>query len=180
MAEKIKKTTKSKQKTKLQKPKAEKQPAKKKTAKTKTPKKTEYEFLEHTADVKFKAYGKNFEEAFANAAKATIAVMTDIKKIKPKFTKKIIVEANTAEALLYDFLEELIYVMDTEGFLMGDVSKIKIDTANPNYKFVLKAELRGDFAKNYDVHTYIKAVTYNDMEIQETKNKVTIQVVHDI
>lgn len=152
----------------------------KKTVKKKNIKKIDYEFLEHTADVKFLAYGKNLEEAFRNAAKATIDVMTDIKKIKPKTRKKIMIEANTKESLLYDFLEEIIYVMDTEGFLMCDAEKIIIDTKNPNYKFVLKAELVGDFAKNYDVHTYIKAVTYNDMEIQESKNKVSVQVVHDI
>ncbi|MGV8161808.1 MAG: archease [Candidatus Nanoarchaeia archaeon] len=143
-------------------------------------KKPAYEFLEHTADVKFKAYGKNLEEAFCNAAKATIDLMTDIKKIMPKSRKKIIIEANTKEALLYDFLEELIYVMDTEGFLTCNIQKIIIDTKNPNYKFVLKAELVGDYAKNYDVHTYIKAVTYNDMQILETKSGVTLQVVHDI
>ena len=40
-----------------------------------------YEFLPHTADVKFLAYGKTLEEAFQNAALATFQVMST-KKIK--------------------------------------------------------------------------------------------------
>ncbi|MFA6073095.1 MAG: archease [Candidatus Woesearchaeota archaeon] len=139
-----------------------------------------YEFLEHTADVKFKAYGATFENALKNAVKATIDVMTDVTKIKATSRKKILVNANTKESLIYDFLEEIIYLIDTEGFLPCNVTNLEIITTNPNYKFILTAELEGDFAKNYDVHTYIKAVTYNDMEIIETKNQVTIQVVHDI
>mgnify|MGYP006451174011 FL=1 len=38
-----------------------------------------YEFLEHTADEKFRAYGKTLEEAFINAALATAKIMTDDK-----------------------------------------------------------------------------------------------------
>jgi SHS2 domain-containing protein len=141
-----------------------------------------FEFLEHTADAKFRAYGKTFEEALKSAAKATIAVMTDIAKISPKSTKKIIAEANTKEALLYDFLEEIIYLVDTEGFLLCNVKKITITSGidSETYKYVLKAELAGDLATKYDVHTYIKAVTYNDMKIDEKKGKVMIQVVLDI
>ena len=47
-----------------------------------------YEFLEHTADAKFRAYGKSHEEAFSNAAQAMISVMADPAKIEPKEKKK--------------------------------------------------------------------------------------------
>ena len=84
--------------------------------------------------------------------------------------------------MLYDFLGEIIYLVDTEGFLTCDVKQIAITsgTNTETYKFVLRAELIGDLATKYDVHTYIKSVTYNDMLIVEKKNKVMIQVVHDI
>ena len=48
-----------------------------------------YEFLEHTADTKFRAYGKNLEEQFSNAAIALIAVMFDPEKIEEKIIKSI-------------------------------------------------------------------------------------------
>jgi SHS2 domain-containing protein len=142
----------------------------------------EYEFLKHTADVKFRAYGKGLEDAFCNAAKATVAVMTDIKKIEPRLKRKIIAEANTREALLYDFLEEVIFLVDTEGFLLCGVKKLKIKSGadTETYKYILEADVEGDSAARYDVHTYVKAVTYNEMKIEEKKGRVVLQVVHDI
>lgn len=137
-----------------------------------------YEFLEHTADVKFRAYGKNFEEALSNAGKATIALMTDINAIKQKKTKEVKIESRTKESLVYDFLEKLIFLIDTEGFLMKETKKIKVKQKNGT--LLLSAVLKGDIAKNYDVHTYIKAVTYSDMLIDEGKKECIIQVVHDI
>ena len=137
----------------------------------------QYEFLEHTADVKFRAYGKTLEEAFSNAALATSAVMTDVKKIKGKIEKTIAVQSKTKESLLYDFLEKLLYLLDTESFIASKVKSLKIKKGKA---FKLIATVIGDNADGYDVHPYIKAVTYNDMLIKEEKGKVTIQVVHDI
>ena len=136
-----------------------------------------FKFLEHTADAKFQAYGKNLEEAFINSALATFAIMTDITKIKPKIKKSINVKANKKTSLLYDFLEALLFLVDTKGFLLAKVKDLKI-TKDKQYS--LKATILGDIADNYEVHTQIKAVTYSDMFIKESRDKTTIQVVHDI
>ena len=40
-----------------------------------------HKFLPHTADVKFRAYGKSLEEAFSNAALALTEVIADPKKV---------------------------------------------------------------------------------------------------
>ncbi len=138
-----------------------------------------YEFLEHTADVKIRAYGKTLGEAFKNTAIATTAVMTDIKQVKETEEKKIRITANDRESLLYDFLQEMLYLLDTEGYLAKSVKRIKIQETKTGYE--LTATLIGDHAqRGYDVHTYIKAVTYNEMEINENEKGVTIQLVHDI
>lgn len=136
-----------------------------------------FEFLPHTADVKFRAYGQTLEEAFANAALATTAVMTE-DTIKANKEKKVSITATTKEALLYDFLEKLVYFVDTEGFLVGQVKTLTIAKKGNAYR--LYAVLLGDSADTYDVSMHIKAVTYSDMFIKEQKTGVTIQVVHDI
>jgi SHS2 domain-containing protein len=135
-----------------------------------------YQFLEHTADVKFLAYGKDLEEAFTNCALATMRIITE-DNIKPVETKQIKVSAKRKRSLLYDFLEELIFLMDTEGFL---VSEIKELTIKEDEELTLTATIQGDSADNYEVLTHIKSVTYSDMFIKEETGKVTIQVVHDI
>jgi len=76
-----------------------------------------YEFLPHTADVKFRAYGKSLEKAFENAALATFATMTDIRKVKKILKKTISVQAHDYQALLYSFLEECAKLFRSFPFL---------------------------------------------------------------
>ena len=81
-----------------------------------------YEFFEHTADAKFRAYGKNIGEQFSNAAIALIAVMFDPEKIEEKITKSVTIKGNDLKSLLYNFLEELLYLIDTELFIVHKVT----------------------------------------------------------
>lgn len=131
-----------------------------------------FEILEHVADGKFKAYGKNMEETFSNAALAMFSLMTDTKKVKGKIKKKIVVEGKDLKNVLYNFLEELLFLLDSKGFLLKDIKKIKI------VKNKLSAEIIGDNAKNYEIYGDVKAVTYNSMEINE--KPYSAQVVVDM
>src|SRR3989338_8856201 len=85
-----------------------------------------YEFLPHTADTRIRAYGKTLEEAFINCALATTDTITDHKKIKAAVEKKIKVKSENKESLLYDFLEQFLILLDSEGFLLNSVKKLEI------------------------------------------------------
>jgi SHS2 domain-containing protein len=137
-----------------------------------------YEFLDHTADEKFRAYGETIEESFSNAALATYAIMTDVSKVKPKLGHVIDIKASKMETLLYEFLEEFIFLTDTEAFLLSEVTTIKIKN-NRGY-FELSAEVKGDNAKGYEISTQIKSPTYHEMEIGEIDGLKYVQVVVDI
>jgi SHS2 domain-containing protein len=76
--------------------------------------------------------------------------------------------------LLYDFLEEIIYLLDAEQFLIHDVKELKINNKNE-----LTCILVGDKQEGYEVFTHVKAMTYNDMIIKEEEGKTTLQVVVD-
>ncbi len=136
-----------------------------------------YKFFEHTADVKFRAYGKTLEEAFKNVILATTKIMTD-EKIKPKEEKTITKTASKKESLLYDMVDELLFLIDTEAFITAEVKELKITEEDNQFK--LTATLSGDIADNYEINTHIKAPTYTEMEIKEEPELVTIQMVHDI
>ncbi|HJO02271.1 MAG TPA: archease [Candidatus Woesearchaeota archaeon] len=136
-----------------------------------------YKFLEHTADAKFQAYGNNMGEAFSNAALAMFSVITDTKKIKKKIKKEIKVKGTDLKSLLYNFLEELLFLLDTNSFLLNKIEKISIKKMKGKYS--LNATVVGDKADNYETSGDIKAVTYNEMEIKEN-DKVMVQVVLDL
>jgi SHS2 domain-containing protein len=136
-----------------------------------------FRFLEHTGDIKFQAYGTSLEKAFANSALAMFAAMHDgeVKKVKKI---KIKTNGKDLESLLYNFLEELLIVFDTEGFFLGKVKSLKI--SKKEGKFRLEAEVIGDKADKYEIHIDIKAITYNDMFIEKGKEKWICQVVIDV
>jgi SHS2 domain-containing protein len=133
-----------------------------------------FKFFEHTADVKFQAYGKTLNEAFENSALAMANAMYK-EEIKTKIKKKIKVKGKDLENLLYNFLEELIFILDTTGFFVSK-AKVKIDEK----KLELVGELEGDDAANYSIGLDVKAVTYNEMFVKKEKNKYVCQVVLDV
>jgi SHS2 domain-containing protein len=133
-----------------------------------------FKFLEHTADVKFTAEGKNAEEVFKNSALALKESICGKIKIKEEKNKKINVEGKDFESLLYNFLEEIIYLLDAENFLISKVKEIKIK----NLK--LKAIISGDKVSNYNFTNEVKAVTYNEMFVKQENGKWKTQVVIDV
>lgn len=137
--------------------------------------KKNHKFLEHTADIKFQAYGRNIEEAFANSVIAMFSAMYE-GKVQRMYTHKIRVGGKDMESLLYNFLEEFIYLLDSKGAFVSEIDEIKIDKEN----YTIECTFSGDLAEKYDIETIVKAVTYNDMLIKEMNGKWMVQVVLDI
>ncbi|MBI2144365.1 archease [Candidatus Woesearchaeota archaeon] len=138
-----------------------------------------YEYLPHTADVRFRAYGKTMEEAFANAAAAMVNVMVDTAKVKAKTTKKIAAEGSDLPSLLQSFLEQFVILLDTDNFFLSSIKEMKI--SNCSGKYSLTAIAAGDEAKNYEtLGPLVKACTYNSMLVRQEGKKWVAQVVVDI
>jgi len=134
-----------------------------------------YEFFEHTSDAKFRAYGKNLEECFSNAAEAMTSIMINPEKVEQIITKSVQVKGRDLKQLLSQFLEEILFLLDTENFILHKVSSIKINPVGKEY--YLSATLLGDkIDEKYEIQGGIKAVTYMDMEVKENY----VQVVVDI
>lgn len=139
-----------------------------------------FEFLEHTADAYVAAYGKTLEEAFENAAYATFEVMTEAEKIEPKIEENVEVEGYDEQALLYNWLEELLVKFDTTGKLYSRFKISKIEKTKEGYR--LKAKIWGE-TYNPERHPQkvgIKAVTYHRMEIIKKPEQVTLRFILDI
>lgn len=133
-----------------------------------------FKFLEHTADVKFQAFGKTVEEAFTNSALALKETICGKMNVKEEKERTIKTEGKDFESLLYNFLEEILYFLDAEDFLIATVSDIRIKD------FKLKAIIYGDKASNYKFTNSVKAVTYNEMFVKKEENHWTAQVVLDV
>jgi len=119
-----------------------------------------FKFIKHTADIKFQAFGKTKEECYKNAGLAFVKSMVD-EDVNSVKKKKIKVEGKDEVSLLYNFLEELLVLLDSEEFVVGKIDSLKISYGK------LEAEVSGDKASNYEFHIDVKAITYSEMFVKE-------------
>ncbi|MDP3034685.1 MAG: archease, partial [Methanobacteriaceae archaeon] len=83
-----------------------------------------FEFFDVTADAGFWAYGSTLEESYENAGLAMFEIMTDTTKVSPVVKKEFTIESEDKVSLLYDWLEELLFLHDVEFILF---SKFKVN-----------------------------------------------------
>ena len=137
--------------------------------------KMKYRFFEHTADAEFRAYGKTLAEAFRNAASAMMSLIVDESGLKGDEVRHITVEGFDDHSLLYNFLEEIVFLIDTEGVIAKEAVSLEIGEG------MLVAGISGDMmSKKMQLHGEVKAVTYNRMEIGQEKGTYFVQVVVDL
>lgn len=75
--------------------------------------------LDHTADIGIKAYGETLEKLFCNTALGMFSIITDLDKVKSSRNFYIQIKGEDEENLLIKWLNELLYLFDTEYCLFN-------------------------------------------------------------
>lgn len=137
-----------------------------------------YRFLEDVAiaDIAFEATGKTLTELLQSAAEATIVSMANPKSVKAIITKEIKLKAESVNNLLFDFLEEIIFIKDKDSMVFNEV-KIEVDEKEMS----LKATLKGDAINpaEQELRNDVKAVTMHYYEVvheKEWKARVVLDI----
>ena len=135
----------------------------------------DFEILDHTADVGITAYGADISQAFANAAKALFSIITDLDGIEEVLHRDINLSAYDQEGLLVEWLNELIYLFDTENILLKRFDIVRLDNT--------QLEARGYGEKvdssKHKLKTGVKATTYHMLKIDREEG-YKLQVLFDI
>lgn len=137
-------------------------------------KETKYRFLPHTADVKIQAEGETIEEVFVNAALALKEAICGDVEVGTSLRRRIEVSGRDMEALLCAFLEEFLYLLDAEGFVLSGVLSVRMSDGR------LTAEIEGDDANRYEFQNSVKAVTYSEMFVRQEGSHWLAQFVLDV
>ena len=138
-----------------------------------------YEYLEHTADAKFRAYGTTLEEAFQNAAVAMFDVMIDTGTILDEVSEKIELTSADLDGLVVDWLSELLYLFEVERVVFGKFKIDGITEKDGNYSLSAIAYGESLDLSRHKFDTEVKAVTYNSLKVEETMDGWVVQVVVD-
>ena len=141
-----------------------------------------YHYLEEigTADIAFEATGRDLPELFRDAADATVNVMIDnIDAIHPVETRQIELSNDKLDMLLFDFLQELIFLKDAERLLLR-IRKVQIAERDENYFVEATAEGEPLDTERHLQRADVKAVTLHDFSVEQTKDGWKARVLLDI
>ncbi|RQH00341.1 archease [Natrarchaeobius oligotrophus] len=141
----------------------------------------EYELRDHTADVAVAATGDTLEAVFAATADGLAAASRDDEPpsdVGDRFSVSVTAEGR--EALLFDYLDELIYLRDVRSELPVDnrVERIRRDD-DGDERWTLEASARG-IPLSEIVARDVKAVTYSEMRVERVGGGWEVYVVFDV
>ena len=83
--------------------------------------------FEHEADIGVRGIGTTMEEAFAEAARALVAVSIPLEKVRENEVRNLQAGAPDVELLLFAFLNEVVYALRTFAFARFSVRIRKTD-----------------------------------------------------
>jgi SHS2 domain-containing protein len=134
-----------------------------------------FELREHTADVAVEATGTSLGAVYCAVADGMAGAMCE--EIPPGGSRyDVAVTAESKEALLFDYLDELIYERDVNAVLPVDHEGTVRETEE-GWQF--DGTYRGVPLSDV-VARDLKAVTYSEMEIVETDDGWRAYVVFDV
>jgi SHS2 domain-containing protein len=139
------------------------------------PRRMGFDLRDHTADVAVAATGDSLEAVFEATADGLAAASCDaIPEVGDRFT--LSVTAERREALLFDYLDELIYLRDVRAELPSDNRVASIDRGD---EWRLRASARGVPLTAVDARE-VKAVTYSEMRLERVDDGWEAYVVFDV
>jgi SHS2 domain-containing protein len=143
---------------------------------TETSSSASWEHFDHDADIGVRGVGASRSEAFAQAALALTAIVTDIDAVDPRQRVDVSAQNSDPELLFVDWLDALIFEMATRKMLF---SRFEVDVQGDR----LSANIWGE---PVDVHRHkpaveIKGATLTELKVMKTDKGVWIaQCVVDV
>ena len=134
-----------------------------------------FELRDHTADVAVEATAADRSELFGAIADGLAAAMCEsIPEGGERFS--FTVRAESCEAVLFDYLDQLIYERDVRGVLPVDNH---VEVSRAGEEWVVDASARGVPLQGLGARE-VKAVTYSEMTVEETDDGWRGYVVFDV
>jgi SHS2 domain-containing protein len=134
-----------------------------------------FEIFDHTADVGVRAWGPDLPTTFAQAARGVSSLLVPLDTIREATTRELSVAAGDPESLLVAWLDELLFVFETEGLIFA-----RFDVALPT-PTTLTATAHGepfDPARHLG-GVVVKAATYHQIAV-DAGPPARVQVILDI
>lgn len=130
--------------------------------------------ISHTADVRFRVHAPTLDDLFSEAVLALMQVIYGTDR-KAQEKRAFSLDAEDQESLLQNFLSELLYISDAEGFV---VSTAAVRTEGNHLTAVLNGEPFDP--KRHSGGTEVKGISYSGLSISSDANGYMLDIVFDV
>jgi len=128
--------------------------------------------VEHTADWAISVRGTTLPELFVNAATGMYSLVADLTLVSQSVTYETAARGIDAEALLVNWLNELLYITERDGVVFN---AFRIDGFEPTH---LRAA--AEAGRGVELKKQIKAVTFHNLQIVLTDDGYEATLVFDV
>jgi SHS2 domain-containing protein len=139
-----------------------------------------FEFVAHTADIAVRLTAPSVAGLFEAAAAAFTEAVTNRGTVRPADSREIRLDAPELDLLLVDWLNELLFLFETEGLLVAraEVDVVDVDEAAVSLRATVRGERRD--ASRHGVKVLVKGVTYHGLAIERAGEGYVATVILDI
>ncbi|MER3398777.1 MAG: hypothetical protein C4316_09685 [Chloroflexota bacterium] len=140
-----------------------------------------FEFLDHTAEIGVRAWGRDLAEAFAEAARGMFAVMYETGPVGETLVREVEVSAPDPEALLVEWLNSLLYLATVDHAVFGRF-EVNIEPPKDGAEWRLRATAYGEPVDpaRHSFGLEVKAATYHGLKVQSLDGRAEVQVILDV
>ncbi len=134
-----------------------------------------WETFAHDADIGIRGRGKSLEEAFSHAALALTSVITNPLNVTRQAQVKIQCQELDIELLFLDFINALIFEMDTKRMIFGN-RQVKIDGSQ------LEVLAQGEIIDvlKHDPAVEVKGATLTELKVYKEQELWCAQCIVDV
>lgn len=139
-----------------------------------------YSYIEHTADVGIEVEAQSLEELFHHAADGLIALFVDPSGVRPRDERFVSLTASDLESLLFKWLNEILFRYDSDGFIPCLFQDMTITSRTDEYTIQAKVTGEQFDPTRHETRTYVKAVTFHNLEIKTDRDAFRSQIFVDV
>ena len=136
----------------------------------------DYEVFEHTADIGLHIYGETLPALFINAARGMESLLVPPEQVRVVTSREITVKGHDPVSLLIAWLNELIFLFDSEYLLLRD---FEIATLTDT---VLTGRASGEpyDSQRHELGSAIKAATWHEAAVTQDDEGYQARIIFDL
>ncbi len=135
-----------------------------------------FEILEHTADIGFRARGRTKQDMYVQAALALESIAVELDKVGPRFQYPIAVTGEDDDALMVNWLSEVLYYLDAKRVVMSSFQVNELASGS------IRGQGGGEpwDQSRHVPKVVVKGVTYHQLKITKDAQGWCAEVYLDI